>query len=77
MQYDGNRTTGDLAENDYIEVRDDLYRNHRGVVSSCANRSVFVILNVLHDLDTLNITKEIKFKRHKLYKLIEPNTEVA
>ena len=77
LQYDESMTSSDLAENDYIEVKDGLYRKHRGVVSSCANRGIYVILNVLHDLDTLNITKEIKFQRNKLYKLIAPITAVA
>ena len=77
LQYHESMTSSDLAENDYIEVKDGLYRKHRGVVSSCANRGIYVILNVLHDLDTLNITKEIKFQRNKLYKLIAPITAVA
>jgi len=80
LDYSENRTTGDLAEGDFVEVRDGSYRNHRGVVSNCANRGIHVILNVLPELDTLNITMEIKFKRTKLYKLdiapVQSNSQV-
>ena len=80
LDYSENRTTGDLAEGDFVEVKDGSYRNHRAVVSNCANRGIHVILNVLPDIDTLNITMEIKFKRTKLYKLdiapVQSNSQV-